>query len=144
MAEEYRVTVLDAAQVTPKYKEMLTKYDSMTLEEYLATAVKTKIVRDLIENFLEHTECISADVNSMHEVLAKHGRSNDVGILKEFLGTEDHEPSYLIEGTEQIIENFIESIEKNLRSRIDEITKLNTEVIDVDNILSDLVVVTCL
>lgn len=39
----------------------------------------------------------------MHEVLAKHGRSNDVGILKEFLGTEGHEASYLIEGTEIII-----------------------------------------
>lgn len=35
----------------------------------------------------------------MHEVLAKHGRSNDIGILKEFLGTEEHEASYLIEGS---------------------------------------------
>lgn len=85
--------------MTDKYKEMLQKYDTMTLEEYLKKTVKVQLVRDFIENFLEHTECISADVNSMHEVLAKHGRSNDVGILKEFLGTEEHEASYLIEGT---------------------------------------------
>jgi hypothetical protein len=95
--------VLDNDKITDKYKEMLQIYDSMTLEEYLVKNIKTKEVRDFIENFLEHTECISADLNSMHEVLAKHGRSNDVGILKEFLGTEEHEPSYLIEGTEVII-----------------------------------------
>lgn len=64
---------------------------------------------------MEHTECISADFNSMHEVLAKHGRSNDVGILKEFLGTEGHEPSYLIEGTQVVIEKYVDSIEKNIR-----------------------------
>jgi len=46
----------------------------------------------------------------MHEVLAKHGRSNDIGILKEFLGTEGHEASYLIEGSEQIVLKFIQSI----------------------------------
>lgn len=34
----------------------------------------------------------------MHEVLSKHARSNDIGILKEFLGAYEHEPSYLIDG----------------------------------------------
>lgn len=87
LAEEYTVNVLDAPTVTGKYKELLNKFDSMTLEEYLKSTIKSQEVRDFIENFLEHTECISADFNSMHEVLAKHGRSNDVGILKEFLGT---------------------------------------------------------
>jgi hypothetical protein len=39
----------------------------------------------------------------MHEVITKHARSNDVGILKEFLGSFGHEPSYLIEGGTDII-----------------------------------------
>jgi hypothetical protein len=50
----------------------------------------------------------------MHEVLTKNARSNDVGILKEFLGlySEDgHEPSYLVNaGTSAITRKFIEII----------------------------------
>ena len=39
---------------------------------------------------------------------------------------------------------MIESIEKNNKSHIDDIVKLNSEVIDVDNIQSDITVVTYL
>ena len=39
---------------------------------------------------------------------------------------------------------MIESIEKNIKSHIDDIVKLNSEVIDVDNIQSDITVVTYL
>jgi hypothetical protein len=48
LAEEYRVHVLDNNKITDNYKEMLYKYDSMTLEEYLVKNVKTKEVRDFI------------------------------------------------------------------------------------------------
>lgn len=40
----------------------------------------------------------------MHEVLTKNARSNDVGILKEFLGDYGHEASYLLnEGSIKLI-----------------------------------------
>ena len=43
----------------------------------------------------------------MHEVLAKHARSNDVGILKQFLQVYPFEPSFLIEGgTSALIEKL--------------------------------------
>ena len=32
---------------------------------------------------------MNCDENSMHEVLAKNARSNDLNILKQFLGTYD-------------------------------------------------------
>ena len=48
LAEEYRVHVLDNDKITDKYKEMLQKYDPMTLEEYLVKNIKTKEVRDFI------------------------------------------------------------------------------------------------
>lgn len=47
----------------------------------------------------------------MHEVLTKNARSNDLGILKEFLGDFGHEPSYLVNGgTELLTKKFVSSI----------------------------------
>lgn len=45
----------------------------------------------------------------MHEVLTKNARSNDLGILKEFVGWNDqHERSYLInEGATALINRFV-------------------------------------
>jgi hypothetical protein len=45
----------------------------------------------------------------MQDVLTKNARSNDLGILKEFVGWNDqHEPSYLInEGTTALINHFV-------------------------------------
>lgn len=42
LAEEYRVAVLDSTQITEQYKQMLKKYDSMTLEKYLKANIKSQ------------------------------------------------------------------------------------------------------
>jgi len=40
-------------------------------------------------------------------MLTKNARSNDLGILKEFLGDFGHEPSFLINGgSDLLIQNF--------------------------------------
>lgn len=63
---------------------------------------------DIFDGFFEHSECIGCADNSMHEVLTKNARSNDGGIIKEFLGEFGHEASYLVNGgTALIIQKFI-------------------------------------
>ncbi len=115
---------------------MLKKYDGITLEEFLKDGVPDKYadVRNLFDSFFEHTECINSSYNSMHEVLTKNARSNDLGILKEFLGDFGHEPSYLINGgTELLIQGFVDSIENKLKRPFTNILKLSHQVITIDN-----------
>lgn len=61
----------------------------MTLLEFLKQQIPEHLpfVHDIFDTFLEHSECMSAAENSMHEVLTKNAKSNDIGVLKEFLGT---------------------------------------------------------
>jgi hypothetical protein len=56
----------------------------MTVEQFLKEVIPEKEahLRDFFDCFFEHTECISGEENSMHEVLTKNARSNDLGILK--------------------------------------------------------------
>lgn len=78
----------------------------------------------------------------MHEVITKNARSNDVGILKEFLGDFGHEPSFLVNGgTDKLISKFIENIERNIKNSISSILKLGQQVLTVDNRRSDFITI---
>lgn len=80
----------------------------------------------------------------MHEVLTKSARSNDVGILREFMGEYrgEHEPSYLINrGTTELIKKYIEQIEKQMRMSYNKFMFFNEKVLTIDN-KSDTCVVT--
>jgi monoamine oxidase len=80
----------------------------------------------------------------MHEVLTKNARSNDLAILKEFLGDFGHEPSYLINGGSQLlIDGFVKRIQKRLNQPISNILKLNHQVITIDNRSKDFITVIC-
>lgn len=80
----------------------------------------------------------------MHEVLTKNARSNDLAILKEFLGDFGHEPSYLINGgTSLLISGFTKNIEKKLKKPISDILRLNHQVITVDNRAKGHITIVC-
>lgn len=82
-------------------------------------------VHDIFDTFLEHSECMSAAENSMHEVLTKNAKSNDIGVLKEFLGTFESEACYVVNGgTDLLISGFLASIEEKTKKPIKEILKL--------------------
>jgi tRNA U34 5-carboxymethylaminomethyl modifying enzyme MnmG/GidA len=94
ISEQYNEVVYsDLNLPSHEAKQMLKKYDRMTLEQFLIDRIpeRQQIVRDIFDGFFEHTECLRCSENSMHEVLTKNARSNDLGILKEFLGDFGHE-----------------------------------------------------
>ena len=70
----------------------------------------------------------------MHEVLTKHARSNDIGILKEFIHAYEHEASYLIDGgTYALMEKFIEKITMNIRKDANSLFSYDAQVITINN-----------
>ena len=115
----YNQVVYSDLQVTsPEAKQLLKKYDRLTLLEFLNERIpeRLKFVREIFDSFFEHTECYRSADNSMHEVLTKNARSNDLAILKELLGDFGHEPSYLLNGgTSVLIASFTKEIEKKLK-----------------------------
>lgn len=108
----------------------------MTLKEFLDQTVPEdqRLVRDIIECFLEHTESMKSSQDSMHEVLTKNAKSNDLFILKQFLGHFGDEPCYKpVGGNIGLISGFLASIEKKTNKPIDQIIKYNHQVLNVDN-----------
>ena len=73
----------------------------------------------------------------MHEVLTKNARSDDLNILKQFLGTFEFQPSFLIDGgTSALIEKFEKKINENLakfNKKIEDICKYKHQVVTIDN-----------
>lgn len=147
LSVQYNKVVYSDLNVTsPQAKQLLKKYDRLTLLEFLNERIpeRLKFVRELFDSFFEHTECFSSADNSMHEVLTKNARSNDLAILKEFLGDFGHEPSYLINGgTNLLISNFVKTIEKKLKKPISDILKLNHQVITIDNRSKSQITIVC-
>lgn len=80
----------------------------------------------------------------MHELLTKTARSNDLGILTEFLGMYEHEESYLINGgTELLMSKFRESIEHKIKNPIHKIVRLDHQVITIDSRISGAISIIC-
>lgn len=93
---------------------MLSKYDKLApidLINDLLPDQKHKYIKDLFTCFFESSECVSCEDDSMHEILTKNAKANDLAILKECLGESDYEVSYLFNGgTQALIRGFIKSI----------------------------------
>lgn len=81
----------------------------------------------------------------MHEVLTKHARSNDVGILKEFIQIYEHEGCFLVNGgTSALIEKYLEKITMNIKRDASELFIYDSQVITIDNKKPDVcIVVAC-
>lgn len=80
----------------------------------------------------------------MHEVLTKNAKSNDLGILKQFLGDFENEPCYKpVGGAKSIISGFLASIEKKTNKPINETIKYNHQVLTVDNRPKDHITILC-
>lgn len=118
----------------------------MTLKEFLDETVPEdqRLVRDILECFFEHTESMKSSQNSMHEVLTKNAKSNDLGILKQFLGDFGDDPCYSpVGGVSSLISGFLASIEKKKKKPISDILKLKHQVITVDNRPKDHITILC-
>ena len=91
---------------------MVTKYDNMILTDYLKQEIESTFVRYFVQNFLEHIECLDLKIDSVHEIMLRAVKSEDIETLTEFLGTK-LEPSYIINGgSEVFLLKFQEDMEK--------------------------------
>lgn len=135
LSETYGKAVLEDRKRTKTSDELLRRYDSMTVGEFMSKEFPDPFVRGFLENMIEHTECADCSKNSMHEVLTKNYCSNDIQIVKEFLGGDfGHESSYLINGgTELLLERMIREIEERLKRPRTDFFMLGCPVTAIDN-----------
>lgn len=135
LSKRYGEVVLEGRKRNKEADDMLRKYDSMTVSEFLDREFHDAFVREFLQNMIEHTECADCSKNSMHEVLTKNYCSDDIQIVKEFLGGDfEHSGSYLINGgSELFIEKMLKRVETHSKKTRKELFLTNCPVKSIDN-----------